>query len=191
MQKQKLISIFAFIILNCLFASCARPDLIPTPSPENTKIFPTLPNDPTPGSPTPTIYVSPIAPVSELGSFIPSILADSVSKETYEKITERLMTQWLDYFQTVITPDSPSRLEEYEILEVIVPPEWQHLVAEQPDAFVAEVIFSVRPVHSPSPDWIAGNGNIGEDNWINNKSLFMIVMKSEGVYTLDFLGTSP
>ena len=51
------------------------------------------------------------------------------------------------------------------------------------------VSFNVLP-KAGQDEWIAGNGEYGENGWIVNKTQYIYVVKTEGVVNLKVLGTS-
>jgi len=51
------------------------------------------------------------------------------------------------------------------------------------------VDYSVLPKDGHTMEWIAGNGEFGEDGWIVHKSLFVHVVKTDGVVHLRIIGT--
>lgn len=104
-----------------------------------------------------------------------------------EDAVQRLFEQWLQYAASPAL-DNSQRISAYEIRHVR---EAQALAAAYDVEYIASVLFSVKTAVSASQpsDWHAGNGAIGEDGWVRDKSLFVGLRQQGGRLWLVILGT--
>lgn len=90
------------------------------------------------------------------------------------------------------TPPNSETLDDYKIVSV-KRESWVQ------DSNIWSVEFDVKPKHNPDADidpskspymygWVAGNGEIVGD-WVRGKSLFVRAIKTDGVVTLEVIGT--
>ena len=97
-------------------------------------------------------------------------------------IVRRIMEQQLTYY-TRMGLLYPDRIFAYEIVRIIPTTD-----ATKPKEPLYSVVYSVKN-YWQSPAWTAGNGRIGEDHWIRNKSMIYRLVKDGSTYRLAAVGT--
>lgn len=182
MKPRILLKIFPLMLLlsGCI-ASPVQPTLTPTdkprpsrtPAQEATRTPRTTPTVPTP-FPTQTQEWSQGIPIEELEDASP------------EAITEALMEQYLKSY-TLETVDSRNRLADFRIENVELPEMWQCPSRYDAD-FIAQVTYSVQLVNEPPYHWWASDGDVGEDNWMLNKTREVAIRQRDGFYEMTLLG---
>jgi hypothetical protein len=107
---------------------------------------------------TPFSY-RPVLPLNDISN-------DIAEQNLREEIARKLTHAWLDYF---LQEDLPSkvRLQEYFILSVSVPAEWQIDISDPDNQFRAEIRFGVKILEPLYNAWYAGGGTVSEDHlWV-------------------------
>ena len=113
------------------------------------------------------------------------------SQATDSEIANMIFDLWLEHF-TDESVNEKMRLQNHEILEVMLPAKFQTCVNDSSGGlFIAEITFSVQPYSNSSPEWIAGTGTIGENNWIQNKLSYVLISKTDELYSMQLLGIPP
>jgi hypothetical protein len=104
-----------------------------------------------------------------------------------EERTRRLFEQWLQYAASPLL-ENTQRISAYEIHSVR---DTQALPAAYDVDDIANVLFSVKPAVSASrySAWHAGNGELRDDGWVRDKSLFVGLRQQGGRLWLVILGT--
>jgi len=111
------------------------------------------------------------------------------NKDNYEKIATDLMQNYLNQYKSVNVVEN-KKLVSYKINKIDV-----GSFDDKDQCFRFTVDFSVKTTIKPvegnmvKSDWVAGNGSMGNDNWINNKSLVFSVLKQNDIYKLIDAGT--
>lgn len=123
---------------------------------------------------------------SELATFFVA-LPEAQARGSPEEIAEKMFALWLDHFK-YLSVDESVRLDDYLITEVVFPPEFQLCAQDLGIEYIARVLFSVRTIRYPAPDWVAGNGTIGDDHWINDKTVNIAVFKTGDAFSFRILG---
>jgi hypothetical protein len=201
MMKAKLA---VLVILIGIFISCApintsQPTLVPTDTPSST---PTIPpsKTPTPRIPTntPTPQLSPVAtqnglPVFEINEFTvdhkycnsPEVFLPKTDAQGLndDKIAQKLMELWLDYFNTSQAPNY-CRVNGYTIDKVY----YNELIASYPlvpkGDFLRAIQFSVKLIQYPN-FWIPLSGDIDKENRLHAE-IYLAVFQASTGYTMKF-----
>lgn len=118
-------------------------------------------------------------------SSLPKAKLEALSRED---IAHRLFAQWLDYWTAPALPNA-ERIHSYEIQEAAVDEIWQDRSKEYGADYIAQVVYSVRPIVPRYSIWIAGNGELTPDGWMRQKSLFVGVREEGDRYRMIVLGT--
>lgn len=105
-----------------------------------------------------------------------------------EEIVQRLFEQWLDYWAAPALP-IVERIHSYEIQGAAVSEVGQEPGMEFGAEYIAQVMFSVRPIVLQDSIWIAGNGELTLEGWVRQKSLFVGVREDGNRYSMIVLGT--
>ena len=112
----------------------------------------------------------------------PDTLVVTDASVSDEDIVRRIMEQQLTYY-TRMGLLYPDRIFAYEIVRIIPTTD-----ATKPKEPLYSVVYSVKN-YWQSPAWTAGNGRIGEDLWIRNKSMIYRLVKDGSTYRLAAVGT--
>ena len=112
----------------------------------------------------------------------PDTLVVADASVSDEDIVRRIMEQQLTYY-TRMGLLYPDRIFDYEIVRIIPTTD-----ATKPQEPLYSVVYSVKN-YWQSPAWTAGNGRIGEDHWIRNKSMIYRLVKDGSTYRLVAVGT--
>lgn len=123
----------------------------------------------------------------------------SVTKKTDEEIAKELFTQ---HIIEVSTTDVDYKLQEYKIDSVNILRGNDRASAVDihkgadgegdsfPDTDIfAEIIYSIKPVDINNSGWLAGNGAIS-NGWIEQKHNMVHIVKENGTYKINDMGTS-
>lgn len=100
-----------------------------------------------------------------------------------QKIGESLLDLYLKHFKSNDI-DEAYRLKDYKINKVKVE-------NKEESKFVFSADFSVQTVMSGNNGWIVANGKLSDNNWIENKYMFITAAKQGDVYKIDNMATSP
>lgn len=119
--------------------------------------------------------------------YLSSLPEADLAELSPEESVRRLFEQWLQYAASPAL-ENAQRIAAYEIKRV---QEAQALAAAYDVDYIASVLFSVKPAVSASQPshWHAGNGALGEDGWVRDKSLFVGLRQQGGRLWLVILGT--
>ena len=112
----------------------------------------------------------------------PDTLVVTDASVSDEDIVRRIMEQQLTYY-TRMGLLYPDRIFAYEIVRIIPTTD-----ATKPKEPLYSVVYSVKN-YWQSPAWTAGNGRIGKDHWIRNKSMIYRLVKDGSTYRLAAVGT--
>lgn len=127
-----------------------------------------------------------------MSEWVPVYVSSSPKAElealSREEIVLRLFEQWLEYWAAPVLPNR-ERLHSYEIKEVAVNEVWQERSAESGVDYIAQVVYSVRPIVPQYSIWVAGNGELTADGWVRQKSLLVGVREEGERYRMVVLGT--
>jgi hypothetical protein len=99
-----------------------------------------------------------------------------------EEIARKLTHAWLDYFLQKDLPDKV-RLQEYFILHVAVPDEWQIDIPDPSNQFRAEIWFGVKISEPLYNAWYAGGGTVSEDHMWVIRTEYPLVVRENDEYT--------
>lgn len=123
----------------------------------------------------------------------------SVTKKTDEEIAKELFTQ---HIIEVSTTNAADKLQEYRIDKIYILTGNDRLTAIDihkgadgegdsfPDTDIfAEIIYSIKPVDINNSGWLAGNGAIS-NGWIEQKHNMVHIVKENGTYKINDMGTS-
>ncbi len=129
----------------------------------------------------------PVGTQGWLPGYLSSLPLDDLADMAQDAAVQKLFEQWLQYAASP-NLENNQRLSAYEIHRV---QEAQALAAAYDVEYLASVLFSVKPaVPASQPShWHAGNGELGEDGWVRNKSLFVGLRQQGGRLWLVILGT--
>jgi hypothetical protein len=103
--------------------------------------------------------------------------------DNYQKASEMLMKRYLSHYCSPLVGKSVF-LTDYRIIEINA-----RSVSNQADCYEFIVTYDVRMF--TDNDWIAGNGTIGKNGWINEKIGFGKFHKEGNKYIFDGIGTGP
>ena len=112
----------------------------------------------------------------------PDTLVVADASVSDEDIVRRIMEQQLTYY-TRMGLLYPDRIFDYEIVRIIPTTD-----TAKPQDSLYNVVYSIKN-YWQSPAWTAGNGRIGEDHWICNKSMIYRLVKDGSTYRLVAVGT--
>jgi hypothetical protein len=181
--------VLIFLIIAC--AACTPLTLLPPTS--------TLPPPAT--LRTPILELTPTNPAGL--PFDPSLMRSADCMEPYtaklpikelqglsnEEIITHLFENYLSHYKI---PDRGAmcRLIDFDIVSVTHEVNLDFLAKEQNVDFVDGVVYSVQMPVLPS-DWVAGNGEFGENGWIIHKFMISGAVKVDDEYVLKLIGTGP
>ena len=127
---------------------------------------------------------------SGIGSYHVTRPINSLEGSSQEEIATQLFYGWLENFKSG-AGDASIRLRDFTVQETTIPSEFQHCTKNSEIEFIASVTYSVEPMNPPSPDWDAGSGEPGSNNWINGKIAYIGIMKTKDAYSFRLLGVPP
>ncbi len=104
------------------------------------------------------------------------------------QISGTLFSQYLELFLDPTLPDS-CHLTSFAISEISIDPDLGDFIKEQEVDWVAWAVYSVLPVNIDY--WIAGNGVLGDEGWMINKTMLVGILEQDGCYVLKVFGTGP
>ena len=187
------------IFISCAPINTSQPTLIPTDTPSPT---PTVPpsKTPTPRVPTntPTPQLSPVAtqnglPVFEINEFTvdhkycnsPEVFLPKTDAQGLndDKIAQKLMELWLDYFNTLQAP-SYCRIGGYTIDKVYYDERTPSLPLEPKGDFMRVLRFSIKLIQYPN-FWMSWVGDVDKENWLHTGNKVALFRSSIG-YTMKF-----
>lgn len=99
-----------------------------------------------------------------------------------ETVARSLLEKYLKHYMENSIPE-PERLKAFKIKEI-------KLQEKNDSGFVYTAEFSVQGVDE-NTSWVAGNGIVKNDGWIEDKYMFIKVAKKGNTYTMKEWGTSP
>ena len=99
-----------------------------------------------------------------------------------EDIVRRIMEQQLTYC-TRMGLLYPDRIFAYEIVRIIPTTD----ATKPKELLIQRRSPGLKTIGNPA--WTAGNGRIGEDHWIRNKSMIYRLVKDGSTYRLAAVGT--
>ncbi len=104
------------------------------------------------------------------------------SQQVLTDTANKLITDYLNKFES--SEDVKDRLVDFSINNIKI----DGTDRIENECFVFNVDFSVKTAMKQS-NWQAGNGEVGPDNWINNKDLYISAVKEEDNYKIKEMGT--
>ncbi|MDA8441987.1 MAG: hypothetical protein M0Z55_06385 [Peptococcaceae bacterium] len=119
-----------------------------------------------------------IKQVTEI-TYLPDVAA-KISSDP-EKIANTLTAKYLKHYESRLLPDAV-RLEDYSIKELKI-----FQVAAK--SFVYTVKFSVK-ASSRTSNWVAGNGSLAPQGWIEDKFFYVTVLHTGAIYRVERMATS-
>lgn len=110
--------------------------------------------------------------------------------DNYQKASELLMERYLSHYRSPLVGVS-LLLTDYKIIKIDA---YDHTngpesMRNQTDKYQFFVTYNVRMFSDN--DWIAGNGVVEKDGWVNGKNGFGYFHKEGNKYLLDSIGTGP
>lgn len=126
----------------------------------------------------------------EIKSYRVDLPIKSLENLPQEEIATRLFNAWLEQFKSE-SVDIRIRLQDFKIQKVTIPAEFQYCTKKLGMDFIPTVQFSVLPSRAPAPDWDAGSGMSGDNNWIINKITYIGIFKTTDSYSFKLLGVPP
>jgi len=102
--------------------------------------------------------------------------------EDLNKVANNLIIMYLEHYKNASDEPADLKLKDYRIQKVEV-------YKSDEAGFMFNAIFSVLPQTEGA--YVAGNGTIGENGWVNDKCMFIKVTKSNNTYQMVDWGTSP
>jgi hypothetical protein len=110
--------------------------------------------------------------------------------DNYQVAAEMLMERYLTYYRSPLVGIS-QLLTDYKIMKINAYDytNGSESIRNQKDKYEFRVNYSVKMFSDNN--WIAGNGVVGKDGWVNNKIGFGYFHKSNNKYILDGIGTGP
>ena len=102
--------------------------------------------------------------------------------EDLNEVANNLITMYLEHYKNTSDEQVNLKLMEYKIQKAEV-------YKSDEVGFMFNAIFSVLPVMDGA--YLAGNGSIGENGWINDKCMFIKVIKINDTFQMEDWGTSP
>lgn len=97
-------------------------------------------------------------------------------------VANNLITMYLEHYKTASDAPDNLKLKDYKIKKAEV-------YQTDKEGFMFNAIFSVLPEMDGA--YVAGNGIIGDNGWVNDKCLFVKVSKDNNTYKWVDWGTSP
>lgn len=151
----------------------------PVNSPTLPAVIPLVPNQ------NEVAYIPPFAYIAAIPAV--DIVSNEADPGYKEKIAKSLAIKWLDYY---IGEDLPNRvrLQEYTIISVTVPNEWQLCLLDTEKEFRAKIHFRVKLSEIYYNPWYAGGGAVSEDFlWVTRTNYPFIVQEGDN-YIMVFDG---
>jgi hypothetical protein len=151
----------------------------PIPIATGEDYIPLVPNQ------TEVAYVPPFA----YKTIVPAVDIDSneANPEHKVEIAKSLAIRWLDYYTGENLPNRV-RLQEYSIISVTVPNEWQLCLLDAEKEFRAEIHFRVKLSEIYYNPWCSGGGTVSEDFlWVTRTHHPLIVQEGDN-YVMVFDG---
>lgn len=99
-----------------------------------------------------------------------------------ETVARSLLEKYLKHYMENSIPEA-ERLKAFRIKEI-------KLQEKNDSGFVYTAEFSVQGV-AKNTSWVAGNGIVKNDGWIEDKFMFIKVVQKGNTYTMKKWGTSP
>lgn len=96
-------------------------------------------------------------------------------------ISNQVMEDYLNSYKSN-NKDVSEKLLDYKINKINI--ESKNIFSTN---FSFTIVFSVHPYSNKSV-WIAGNGVLGNDGWVNNKYKEVTVIKHNGIYIIKSIG---
>lgn len=127
---------------------------------------------------------------SEIGSYQVVFSIKSLEHSSQEEIATKLFNLYLEHFKSEAV-DIRIRLQDFKIQEVTIPPEFQYCAKGLGMEFIPNVKFSILPLRTPAPDWDAGSGISGNNNWIIDKIAYIGIFITKDSYSFRLLGVPP
>jgi hypothetical protein len=127
---------------------------------------------------------------SEIGSYQVVFSIKSLEHSSQEEIATKLFNLYLEHFKSEAV-DIRIRLQDFKIQEVTIPPEFQYCAKGLGMEFIPYVKFSILPLRTPAPDWDAGSGISGNNNWIIDKIAYIGIFITKDSYSFRLLGVPP
>ncbi len=121
--------------------------------------------------------------------YIPKVTVEECG-DNYQRASQMIMERNLSHYCSPLIKKS-NRLSDYKIIKInaydnVNGPEAKR---NQKDSYGFVVTYNVQMY--TSNDWIAGNGVLGKDGWVNEKVAFGYFHKKDNVFILDSIGTGP
>jgi poly-gamma-glutamate capsule biosynthesis protein CapA/YwtB (metallophosphatase superfamily) len=104
-----------------------------------------------------------------------------------QEIAHRLFEQYLQFYTSPDLSGGQGRISSYKIQSLAANPDWLAKAPGHNLDFVANVVYSVKPIYAPS--WDFGNGVRAPDGWIGDTRLFVGYTRTGDRYELVILGT--
>jgi poly-gamma-glutamate capsule biosynthesis protein CapA/YwtB (metallophosphatase superfamily) len=119
--------------------------------------------------------------------YVATLPVSDLQGQSEETITHRLFEQYLQFYTSPDLSGQQGRITSYETQSLTTNPNWQTKATELNLDFIANVVYSVKPVYSRF--WMAGNGELSPDGWVRDKSFFVGYRRTGDRYELLILGT--
>lgn len=104
-----------------------------------------------------------------------------------EEVAKGLAIKWLDYYTGEDLPNRV-RLQEYFIISVTIPDEWQICLLNTEKEFRAEINFRVKVSEIFYNPWYAGGGAVSEDFLWVTKTTYPLIVQEGDNYAMVFDG---
>jgi hypothetical protein len=126
---------------------------------------------------------------SDSGSYRSEVSVEECG-DNYKKASEVLMKRYLSHYCSPLVGKS-SFLTDYKIIKIDAYDytNGSDSIRNQKDKYEFVVVYNVRMF--TNNDWIAGNGKVGRDGWVDGKVAFGRFHKINNQYILDDIGTGP
>jgi len=111
-------------------------------------------------------------------------------EDNYQKASEMLMERYLSHYCSPLVGRS-NFLTDYKVskIDAYDNTNGSESIRNQKDRYEFFVTYNVRMF--TNNDWIAGNGKIEKDGWVDGKVAFGSYHKKDNRYILDNIGTGP
>jgi hypothetical protein len=141
--------------------------------------------------PTPTDWLpyNPSPSAEGCSEFTATLPIKGTENLSHREISRRLFEIYLGHYKS---PEFGGlcRLEDFKMEDVREDKRLDFLAQEQKVDFVNTVEYSVQVKETPT-GWVAGNGVLGPNGWVNHKFLIIGLTKVNDQYVLKLIGTGP
>jgi hypothetical protein len=127
----------------------------------------------------------------ELATYHVSIPVKNTANLSNEEIVKDLFSAWMEHFKSQDI-DKRIQLNDFAIQDIQFPADLKKCSTDLGVEALVQVTYSYQTITYPAPDWNSfGNGELGENNWVNNNSLILGLFIDDHQYSFRILGAPP